>query len=64
MITKSFLIHDDTDIYEIIHDGSIIIRILHFDSVLQNQSKTSFAECPENVQEQIIDWMNREDDDV
>ena len=63
MITKSFLVYDDTDIYEIIHDGSMIIRILKFDSVLQKQYPLHFADTPENVQEQIIDWMSKENDD-
>ena len=63
MITKSFLIYDDIDIYEIVHDGVMIIRILKYDQILQTQSSLYFAQTPENVQEQIIDWMNREDDD-
>ena len=63
MITKSFLVYDDTDIYEIVHDGVMIIRILKYDQVLQKQSPLYFAQTPENVQEQIIDWMNKESDD-
>ena len=63
MITKSFLVYDDTDIYEIIHDGVMIIRILKYDQVLQKQFSLYFAMTPENVQEQIIDWMNKENDD-
>ena len=63
MITKSFLIYDDTDIYEIVHDNNMIIRILKFDSVLQKQEKIYFAQMPENVQEQVINWMNKENND-
>ena len=57
MITKSFLIYDDTDIYEIVHDSVMIIRILKYDNVLQKQSSLYFAQMPENVQEQVLAWM-------
>ena len=60
MITKSLLIYDDTDIYEIIHVGVSIITIYCFDSVLQKQTKIHFIDLPENVQDQVTILINGE----